>query len=280
MGSFFDGPYIDGELFVATIVDQTDFGFPLAVYRIAKTAGGQLVMITNNSDSYDRIGDRFDEAAFTTDNSYQIDELKFPETIANPIDPEQKLVADDDATVWFADKETLVEVFQDETWGVAYSDPPPARLQYNPSGTVLVEDPNFARNGFYFKAPDGTIRSYVLAVPFVSDRVLTGASWQDGGGQASGYSYADAAACSAANVAAVMPNTLEADLEEVGTVSYGNKTETLWGVSNDHEILSMIFDHQDVISDYEEFVASRPVFFWKDAFGRIIKFLNVAYLPC
>lgn len=280
VGEFTSGKYEGGDLIVLTVVPEGP-AFYDNFFRFVAEEDGNMVLLVNNSDeSYE--GDGLDRSAFTIDASYMISDLKFPTELANPNDTNQPLIMDEFASnAWFADKKEIKEVYSDPMWGAVYTD---INTQSIPP---KINDPSnqFTKGGFYMKAPDGTIRQYKLKIPFMpEENITTGITWKDKSKNGYDYNPTEVGGCGALNYASVMPATLASDLQEAGTVAYGSSDDTIYELKDkNHVLLKNVYDQYVAFGNegasYESFTKSHPLFFWKDSFGRLIKFQSSQFMP-
>jgi hypothetical protein len=138
-----------------------------------------------------------------------------------------------------------------------------------------------SRNGFYVKAPDGTLLAYSLDIPIIGKDKVPQVTWSSGKKNNDEYSYQAIGGCGSNNfrdVADENPNSLE----QIGSDIYG---QPVYGFkdSNSQELqgkYSGIYvpDGQTKIL-YSDFIAAHPIFFWKDPFGKFVRFTTSKYQP-
>jgi hypothetical protein len=157
--------------------------------------------------------------------------------------------------------------------------------------------PAFTDNALYFFRPDGTYLSYVYQPDFRPDD--TGqATWKDGPLPV-GTAYVDhtLVGCSwdsADAISVVSPASVsEGDLEAIGKVT--GRGDPLYGLKDKkHRLYREFYDAYDssfptwasqIQNDqtakqlsYDDFVKARPLFLWKDPFGRLIRFVNTSFI--
>lgn len=91
--------------------------------------------------------------------------------------------------------------------------------------------------------------------------------------------------CGSRNYADVVTDVAKEDLKVVGKTTHGDAVYVPQDAN--HRILKAVYDayapswigENTQHLSYEEFVASRPVFFWYDVFGRLIEFQSAKFLP-
>lgn len=284
VGKFVDGPYEGGDLIVLTYRPEGP-AFYDVFFRFAVKSTGEIVLLARESDEGWE-GDGLDRTAFSVDDSYEIAELHFPAELANPNNAAQKLILEEFAShAWFADKKEIREVFTDVAYGTVYTD---INTQSIPP---KINDPSnqFTKGGFYVKAPDGTIREYRLHIPFIPENHVAQITWSDRQRNANEYVPNDLGGCGQTNYASIMPSTIESDLAETGTTTYDGQTDPVLELKDaNHVLLRTAYDTykgfggtggMGEIESYDDFIKSHPLFFWKDSFGRMIKFQNNKFQP-
>ncbi len=144
----------------------------------------------------------------------------------------------------------------------------------------------YDRGGFYVKAPDGTLRVYessdlkLIGTPSDSKAGFTLSSGEITENMF--YKWTDIGGCGAQNYASVV-DIPQTELKQIGTANFdGTPIYTL--KSDNHPLLKTVYtDHYNPWNEekisYEEFVKKLPLFFWRDQFGRLIKFENEKFLP-
>jgi len=240
-----------------------------AYCRFAKKDNNLVMLKKHCSEYYE--GDGFLTAKFIIDEQSVIVGLDFPEiiSIGNPSAVLTK-------QSWFnamfsaaklkpAFTHQFGQAYMTDGYFTEYSDP-------------------FSRNGFYFRAPDGTAVAYALKVNFM-DRSLSKPNvyWNDGWKSEDVYDYTDFTGCGSANyIAVVSPDAVkDRDLTAAGKTAAGETIYTLADSANPllqdiYNKVYQVFGEQKKVS-YDEFISSKPLFFWKDPFGRLIKFRNTKF---
>lgn len=155
----------------------------------------------------------------------------------------------------------------------------------------------YTDNAFYFFRPDGTYLKYEYVPDFrlADPQAIT---WSDGVSADATYNPQTLVGCSwdvADDVSVVSPKSVsEADLEPIGKVNATG--DVLYGLKDKkHHLYQEFYHHYDSSfpnwagligndqSDakpvsYEDFLKARPLFLWKDPFGRMIRFVNTAFV--
>jgi len=151
-------------------------------------------------------------------------------------------------------------------------------------------------NAFYLFRPDGTYLKYEYAPDFrpADPQAVT---WSDGIAVGTPYNAQTLVGCSwdvADDVSVVSPKSVsEVDLEPIGKVNA--TADVLYGLKDKkHQLYQEFYDDYDsgyptwsaMRQDdptakpvsYDDFVKARPLFLWKDPFGRLIRFVNTAFV--
>jgi hypothetical protein len=153
-------------------------------------------------------------------------------------------------------------------------------------GNVYKDAPSaqWPVHGFYVSAPDGTLRTYALDIPFYdADAHIPSVTWADGSKNTKEYWATDVGGCGTRNLAAVVTGVARTDLKVVGTTSQGENVYVL--KDTNQPMLKSLYEESyslgrgDDKMTYEAFVSQNPVFLWYDAFGRLIRFLRADFLP-
>ncbi|MEA1909540.1 MAG: hypothetical protein U9M89_00725 [Patescibacteria group bacterium] len=290
VGKFRDGSFQNSDIVIAYVHSQTDLGLSRNKFYRFAVKGANVVLLANHSPRlFD--GDPLDNEKFIVDNEYVIESLMYPDELTDSQFEDQYLrnigsmpsVPVRLTDKWF-DKERITKnwdpVYSHPKLGAAYTDPLPQTIASLGSG-------GGPENGFYFKAPDGSIKTYVIAVESVlgSDYTsrLKGApkiDWRIGGTNRDEYRMDDVGSCSSLNFTSVMPSSLMDDL--IPATKDGSGPVVYELRNDDHQMLQEL--HGYAIS-YEEnkdlsfnkFVDSHPLFFWEDVFGRLIRFQGTQY---
>ncbi len=205
------------------------------------------------------------------DLNFTIPALEFPKTIKGPkerqalnlrgVYPLQERVGFSNVTV-----KAEVPVFVDPQLGTVYT--------------------SAVTGGFYVHGPDGTRAAYALEPDFFNpNSAQAQIIWNDGSWNGYEYMYGDQGGCGAMNYISVVTSTditLASDLAIVGKNSKG---DTIYELKDkNHRLLKSFyggayFPQQDGYKiSYEEFVTLKPIIFWVDPFGRLIKMTNRRFI--
>ncbi len=271
VGTFIDGVYKDGSVLVATVVPDGP-GRDSIYYFTA--SDGNIFLIENSSDKlYD--GDFLDQNKFSLDSTTVLSDLIFPEklyfnkssftlsgnNLAEPFFNQVYSPAD------------LKLIFSDSSLGNVYTDT---------QGEQTIKYA-MKKNGYYLIAPDGTLRTYSLDMNFYNTKLkIPQVIWSDGTTNSAEYVSTDIGGCGSRNYASVTYDLSLSDLEVIGKTAKG---DDIFGLKDQNSlILKDVYDKDYYTFNtpkipYEEFIQSRPIFFWFDSMGRLIKFKKAEYIP-
>ncbi len=268
VGKVASGQYEGGIVLSATSPSD---GIGNNIYRFIQHQG-KLVLITKHSNElYDF--DDIDRNKITIDSSSEFSDLLFPANITYG-DINFRLESYNAyTTVLFSEEHKMQDLrvaFIDPKWGTVYMDTP------GKSSTPK-------RGGFYMKAPDGTTRDYSMDIYFHNDKIhLPAVTWIDGTANTAEYTHVDVGGCGSRNFLSVQYDLTKNDLVPIGTTF---RNEPIYQLKNlNHPLLQKMYatDYNPYDApkvSYNIFVQSKPVFFWIDSFGRIIKFQNFQFIP-
>ena len=271
VGVINSGKYQGGEIILATAPFDGPAIYP-GFYRFIKQ-GDSITYLKNNSDEISAESG-FNTSKYTVDDSYNLVQLNFPKTISGP-QPRENLEIDQYVNAFFS-LNKLKKAFTDPKLGDVYT-----TAGYN---TIYVD--LFERNGFYIQAPDGTVRVYSLKPDIIpTNNNAPQITWSDGKVNATDYSYTDKTGCGSGNYASVMAEGVVSinDLKVAGKTSAGDDVYEF--KDSNSALLKDMYNNKYQVLDgkkkisYTAFIATHPMFFWKDGFGRLIKFESSSYAP-
>lgn len=140
--------------------------------------------------------------------------------------------------------------------------------------------------GFYLHGPDGTRAAYALEPDFFNkDSSLAQIIWNDGSWNGYEYMYGDQGGCGTINYISVVTSsdiTLSNDLVVAGKTSKGDAVYEL--KNKNHRLLKKLYENAYFPQEngykvsYEEYITLKPVIFWVDPFGRLIKMQNKRFI--
>lgn len=150
-------------------------------------------------------------------------------------------------------------------------------------GTVYT---SAVTGGFYLHGPDGTRAAYALEPDFFNkDSSLAQIIWNDGSWNGYEYMYGDQGGCGTINYISVVTSsdiTLSNDLVVAGKTSKGDAVYEL--KNKNHRLLKKLYENAYFPQEngykvsYEEYITLKPVIFWVDPFGRLIKMQNKRFI--
>lgn len=261
VGHFTSGKYKDGDLLLL-------YGSPgmggTPFYYFVKSSENQYVSL----ERYSSVGSVSDK--YTIDATFDIPELDFPDTLKGPNGEILNHIGNMGYMFGSSKNDPL---FNDPKWGNVYLE------KYDKNSDVPLQ------NGFYLRSPDGTTQTYVLEIPFMKkDSNVPALTWTKGGKNTNEYTYTDRNGCGSSNYFSVIRDQFPlTDLVEAGKTTQG---ESIYEFKNsNHTFLKKMYDENYVVygditkKSYADFIAAHPVFFWKDSFGRTIKFENSLFIP-
>ncbi|TAK05720.1 hypothetical protein EPO33_01065 [Patescibacteria group bacterium] len=160
-------------------------------------------------------------------------------------------------------------------------------------GRTLYAEAGF--NCLLVKRPDHTFAQYDFVLSFFSGEGrfpgdtarIPQLTWSDGVVNAADYMHADIGGCGATSCYAVRPESEVKPSErllEAGRLSNGDIVYTLKNLRD--EELRALYDASvayvpegEVRPTFEAFVATRPLFYWKDPLGRWVRWVRLDALP-
>jgi hypothetical protein len=140
--------------------------------------------------------------------------------------------------------------------------------------------------GFYLYGAHGTEATYVLEPDFISStNSIADIIWNDGTVNSYGYSYVDRGGCGSRNLISIVTSTditVQNDLEIIGKTGTGDSIYEL--KNKNHRLLKFMYENtyqgesydgtRWIKVSYEKFLEQKPLIFWVDPFGRLIKLEN------
>lgn len=274
VGGVVSGSYSGWEVILADIAVEGPVLYP-NYYRFLRQ-GGKLALLGKYSPEFND-WDGLDHSKITLDNAYYVSDLDYPETFQGATNREN-FQLDKYATFKFCSA-GLTKLFHHPVLGDVYSTAP-----QNSEGRAGLAK-NRSSYGFYAASPDGTAKVYMFIVDFQGPDNVPKITWSDGSENTVEYTFTDVGGCGSTNYLSVMTaDKLEAqtDLAEAGTNIFGDNIYVL--KNQNHSLLKDIYDNQYYVYQGEkisfgEFTENRPVFFWHDPFGRLVKFQNNKFVP-
>ena len=268
-GEFIDGKYKGGDLILASAPHEGPAFYP-GFYRFTKK-GSELVLLKKYSDElYDY--DQMNGSKFSIDEEYGIPELNYPKLIKGP--NSRQYLEQDESVRALMNLSNLKVAFVDSAFGNIYTTDDALRA---PDRDI------FTKNGFYIEAPDGTVRTYALEIDFIDKTNVPEITWNDKMKNTNEYTYADVTGCGSRDYVSIRSSGEMSPENEFEVIGKNSKSDQIYGLKNkEHAIYHSIYDSSYFEAEkmpYEQFVSSRPIFYWIDPFGRIVEFKNNKFIP-
>ena len=265
VGSIINGEYKGGDFI---LIKETPYGPNFGDYfsRGIKT-GEKFVFLKKYSDY-------FPENTENNTSELTVNSLEFPQILNGP-KSRQTLEIDKSMNYLFDEfgQKGLRTAFHDEKYGDVYTD----------SDSNIDERGWNIYNGFFIKSPDGTVVTYKLKVDFIGEDRVPDIVWNNGLKNTDQYEFTQMSGCGSRDFAYVVATNslnIEKDLLPSGVTKMGDVIYEL--KDPNHTMLKEIYSYvpfgEETIS-YDEFVRTRPFFFWVDSFGRLIKFESNKFIP-
>ncbi len=286
LGVFTEGKYKDFKIVQATIMGggAEMFNCPTGFLGLENN---KKITILSKHDSFDLKNEKLENgksvfASFSFDAETIIPELLPPETITLQAENGSKILL----------KKTFTNIPAPD-----FRELRKKMSSYEPYGDLYFEGDNYipttgATRGFYLALKDGTSQVYEY-VPTIIVEQVPAVTWMGGVKNKNEYKYQEIGGCGSKNLASVVTDTFSAgeakipffaekDLKQTGTATNGDPIFELKDSNN--AFLKYIYENQYNVYEgtkipYPEFIATHPVFFWKDPFGRLIKFENAMFIP-
>lgn len=262
------GQYAGGEIILAFAEPAATLGLTDDLYRFIRKDDKLYLLTKYSTQLYQNDG--LDRSMFTQDQSYTLPDLDaFATTITYG---QLQLIPHPSEINLLFDSNGLKKLFTDSKLGDVYTN---ASLENLGSYEV-------AKNCFFVKAPDGTVKFYRYTPPFLDEQGRSDITWQDGTKANGAYTFRSPSG-SGFNDCANVVNLSTSEIKKAGTTSTGDPVY-IYKDSN-HPVLKKIYQEDYVVpsggikESYSQFIDSYPVFFWEDPFGRWVQFVNNIYLP-
>ncbi len=270
VGTVKSGKYQGGEFIISKVIPQ---GLGLGdQYRIIRKDGTYYYLEKYSDPLPDPSWGAKFITALIKDVEFDLPDLNFPEKISSS-DPKAEFTYVKNMGFFrngqeFFCADDLAILFTDPTVGDVYVDSP---KDTNPNSF----------NGFYIKSGDGMTYTYQLIIPIIDEKNVPLITWKDGKANTEEYVYQRIGGCGFGNLRDVVdinPNILT----QIGTAFdgqpvYGYKDQNKEELKAMYE--SLYLPEGETKPTYAQFVAGRPIFFWKDSLGRFIRFQNKKFIP-
>lgn len=271
VGTFKSGSakYAGDQLYIVTVPCDGPCFSDSFMYTIIRK-DDSYVKISKLSDDYLQLEDLKSLGQAFIDDDFDLPELHFPINVtAKPgvVLNHQPYIRE------FLNPLKFVPAFVHKTLGQAYFE-----------GTNLDASTR-ARNGIYFKAADGTLRVYGLTPSISDDKSVPQVTWNDGSLNQDSYASADVGGCGAINLISVVDESVVSQSKDLVLAGKSTSGDVYEFRDVNSEYLKNVYENEyavygdQVKVSFEVFVNSHPIFFWRDPFGRLIKFKNNKYVP-
>lgn len=282
VGKISSGSYKDSSIFIIK-TQGYEMGWNGSFLRVIKTAD-QLIALQKYSQDITGI----DATVFISNTNIKISNLETPETIKIP-NTQYDLIKIEKEPYQLISKIGKLE-----------------KMFLSNNGQYVYKDPN--SGCFILRAPDGTIREYLIDLTFVPTPksnitdfvgitpVLPDITWNDGSKNKDEYIFRYEGPCGPHGCYVYAKYlTKDSDLEKTGSASNGDPIYILknTALKRNEESQKNIFEEayeeyypgydsktsemKEKIS-FEEFFTKKPFLYWKDPFGDYIEFKNAQFL--
>jgi len=129
-------------------------------------------------------------------------------------------------------------------------------------------------------APDGTVANYVIDVPFIDANGVAAITWNDGDTTKYSFIFNQDSGCGGYGTVAVNKELTSQDLVEVGRASNGDKIYAIKDTNSAYlkkEYDSSYYPSEGENISFEEYLKSKPLVFWYDALGRLVRLKNLKF---
>lgn len=282
-GTFVSGRYSGFNLLSAQIM----LGMGSEHFRFA-SRGKELVLLKKYSGSIDDLSVEFPNvrSRFSSDENYTIPGFEPLKSFKSPDGTllfltDRVFLGSSPGLTQEKDMRYVVPVFEDARMGTVFTTAPDYRTS---SENFLTS------NAFYVFAPDKSYWTYEMKIPFVN--VVNGfktpdITWNSRTKNTDQYIFETVGGCGSKNFYHVVTDIdLEKDLTPAGKTVNGETVYTFKNVNDKH--LQSLYESSDssqyesnglaVKISYSSFLAKKPLFYWKDPFGRLIEFKNASFV--
>ena len=150
---------------------------------------------------------------------------------------------------------------------------------------VVYKEKTSELNGYYVVRADGTRAEYTVEIPFIGKDNVPLVTWSDGARVKTEYSYQTIGGCGGTNFVALAADTDSISKLQVAGRTFDGDDVYVYKDANEPYLVKIYNEDYKVgrqpgdIISYSAFVKSYPVFFWRDPFGRLIRFTNRSFIP-
>lgn len=296
IGTVTSGQYKGADIFRYSYKEDGPVFYPFYSYLLKQ--GAKYILLTKNSDALASYlgGPQLDTSLVTLNETDELPGLRFPTTLQGP-KARQTLVQDASVNAEFS-TEGLTKVYTDATYGAVYMKVGklPLSVDYNSNASIdafMAGTAFSTRNGFYLKAPDGTVRVYKLeldiynGVDSATSQPIPDVTWTDGSKNTHGYNQTFLSGCGSLNYINAVPSgdlSVAKDLKKTGTTAQGDAIYELKDTNakllKDFYAATVFLQPGDADQKqvaYEKFLTMHPMIFWVDPFSRLIQLTNTQF---
>jgi hypothetical protein len=276
VGHFVSGKYAGADLLNTTLlIEYEGPGSPALTFLIIKNQNN-FVLLKKYSDVFPDISEIKTLGQLTTDDSFDISDLNFPDkfSVSNPnasFSLASRFPFAPSKSTFCGDN--LVKVFSTLELGDVYTEDQSSYT--NANGYVIR-----SKNAFYVKSPDGSQISYSLDIPISGQDGVSIVTWNDGKKNTFEYAFQALGGCGASNYRDIAEIN-ESVLNKTGTAIDGSQVFEYKDLNNTElqdSYEGIYVPEGETKISYAKFVASHPIFFWKDPFGKLIRFSTKQYM--
>jgi hypothetical protein len=270
IGYFISGKYKNAEL----ILLKQNFWFN-GFYRFIKTTDNKIILLSKHSETKD-IPEflHFDSKKYTIDDSYEIPDLNFPETLKGPNRESLTLI---EGEAMFFDDTKIKQVFNSSKLGNVYTT----------KQTNIKDLSGFQSNDFYIQAIDNTVITYSLKLDIFSKdcdkkECIIDITWKNGEKNTAAYNRYffnnDLLNLGTYVLDASDKNILiEAGKTKSGKIIYELAMDDLL-LQNAYENTYMVYNAEIGKMTYQEYYKQHPIIVWEDSFGRLLILENDEFI--
>ncbi len=276
VGTITSGKYAGGDIML--VFAQPDGPSVSSQYHIVRFQGSYYYLAKYS----DPLPGKDDNAQFAikliSDKTFELADLSLPKTIQSA-EPSVSMTYAANYGFFkngsdFFCLDYRVKVFSDPKVGDVYTD----RFLTAAEQQNATYRPQY---GFYIQSPDGLSHTYTFPIPFVGKDNVPVVTWTNGKANTHEYGYQSVGGCGVNNFVD-NADVAAADLIQTGSTFTGQpiyeyKNSKADDLQFKYDSL-YIAEGQAKIS-YANFIAGHPLFFWKDPFGRFIRFSDKKYQP-
>lgn len=274
LGTFKSGKYVNAKVLLLKAAYEGP-GAPLTFFFAQSGQNGdKFTLLQKYSDSM-KDYPYLDQSKFSVDKDITIKDMEFPDAITGP--KGQSMIRE--KAIAFT---SAYETFNATGLKFVYNDPKVGAVYTTPDNKDAVAG-IYQQYGFYVKAPDYRVLVYKYNPPFVDSKGVPKVTWTDGKTNTTAYAWTERYGCGSNFSAVTTGLDLAKDLTPAGKTAGTN--ETVYELKDKNSKLykelydGVYFPEGQQKPTLAQFIAKRPMFFWVDPFGRLLKFTNSDFGP-